>query len=79
MTAVTLDQAIEVAMQLPLDQREMLLDIVSRRDTEARRQEIARDAQESIAAFRAGDLKPQTSDDIIDIIRRIPVENACEE
>lgn len=78
MTAVTLDQAIEVAMQLPLEQREMLLEIVSRRDIEARRQEIAQDAKESIAAYRSGAMKPQTADDIIASLRQDSEEGAEE-
>lgn len=70
MSTITLDQAIDVAMQLPLEQREILLDVIRRRDIEARRQEIARDAEESLAAFRAGELKPQSADEVIRELRR---------
>jgi len=69
MSIVTLDQAIDIAMQLPLDQRELLLDIIRRRDIEARREEIAKDAEASLAAFRAGELKPQPVDEIIQELR----------
>ncbi len=67
---VTLDYAIDTAMQLPPEQQEMLLEILRKRQIEARRREIARDAQESLAAFRAGKLNGQTATEIIDELRR---------
>ncbi len=70
MNAVTLDQAIDVAMQLPLEQREILLEIIRSRDIEARREEIAQDARESLAAFHAGELKPQTAGEVMLELRR---------
>ncbi len=66
MSAITLDRTIEMAMQLSFEQQEMLLEIIRKRHIEARRDEIARDAQASLAAFRAGHLKPQTADQVID-------------
>jgi hypothetical protein len=61
MPAATLDQALDIVMQLPAEQQEMLLDILHRRLVEARRQEIARDAQESLADYSAGQLNPQSA------------------
>ena len=58
---VTLDLAIDTALQLPSEQREMLIDILRNRQIEARRQEIAAEARKSIAAFREGKLKGQTA------------------
>lgn len=52
-------------MQLKPQQREMRLDIIRKREIEQRREEIARDAKKSIAAFHAGELKPQPVQDII--------------
>lgn len=69
MSASTFDQAIETVMQLPLEQQEMLVDIIRSRHIESRRREIARDAQESIAAFRAGKLKPQPAEAVIADLR----------
>lgn len=57
MDGVTLDYALDIVMQLSSEQREMLVDIVRRREIEARREEIAREAEEAIAAFRRGELK----------------------
>ena len=67
---VTLDQVIDSAMQLPLEQQEMLLEILQSRQIEARRLEMARDAQESLAAVRAGKLKGQTAAEIIVDLRK---------
>jgi len=68
METVTLDQAIDMAMRLPLEQREMLLQIIRQRDIEVRREEIAKDTRASIAAFRAGKLQRQSVDDVIRIV-----------
>lgn len=56
---ITLDQALDTVSQLPLEQREMLAEILHKRQITERRQAIARDAQEAVAAFRRGDLKAQ--------------------
>jgi len=70
MNVVTLNQAIDTAMQLPPEQQEMLLEILRGRHIEARRQEIAQDAQESLAAFRAGKLKTQSAEAVIEELRQ---------
>lgn len=70
MNTISLDEALETVMQLPPDQQEMLIDIVRHRQVERQRQEIADDAQESLAAFRAGELNPQSASDIISELRR---------
>ena len=62
---VTLEEAISTVNQLPIDQREMLLEIVKNQMIEAQREEIAKDAKDAIAAFYRGDLKPQPIENII--------------
>lgn len=69
MNTVTLDQALDTIMQLPLEQQEMLIEIWYRRRIEVRRQEIAQDAQASIAAFRANQYAPQPVGKIIAELR----------
>jgi hypothetical protein len=69
MSVVTLDQVIDTVMQLPLEQQEMLVEIIRRRHVEKRRREIALDAEKSIAAFRAGILRPQSLESIIAELR----------
>ena len=70
MNAVTLDQAINTAMQLPPDQQEMLVDILSKRRIEIRRQEIMTNSNKSIAAFRQGQFKAQSAEDAIAELHR---------
>ena len=70
MDTITLDQAIDTVMQLSFEEQEMLLDIIRNRHLESRRQEIARDAQASIAAFLAGELKLQPLNEIITELRQ---------
>ena len=65
MNTISLDEALETVMQLPPEQQEMLIDIVRHRQIERRRQEIARDAQHSLAAYNAGEYKPQSAVQII--------------
>lgn len=65
MTTMTLDYAIDVAMELSIEEQEMLVEIIQRRQTEMRRQEMAADARQSIDAFRTGELKSQPAAAII--------------
>lgn len=74
MSEITLDTALDTVMELPLEQQEMLIDIVRKRHIEHRRQEIAQDAQESLASFRAGQLKPQSATEVIVELRQALVE-----
>jgi hypothetical protein len=67
---VTLDQAIDVAIQLPPAQQEMLLDVLRSRRIEARRAEIAADARDAIAAYRIGQLETQSVEIVIAELRR---------
>jgi len=67
---VTLDQAIDTAMQLPPAQQDMLLEILHSRRIEARRLQIANDARDSIAAYRTGQLKTQSAETVIAELRR---------
>ncbi len=50
----TLEQVLETALQLPHEQQEMLIKILQNRYHQSRRAEIATDAQQSLADFRAG-------------------------
>jgi len=70
MELMTLDRALDVAMMLPVEQRRMLIEILERREIEAWREETARDAEEARRAFHAGDLKPQTADELIADLER---------
>lgn len=65
MNVVTLDQAIDTASQLSPDQQEMLIDILSKRRIETRRNEMMADASDSLNAFRQGRLKQQPAEEAI--------------
>ena len=61
----TLEQALNTVSQLPIEQQEMLIEIIQNRLIENRRQEIAEDAEKAILSFHKGELKPQTADEVI--------------
>jgi len=62
---IKFEQVVDTVLQLPLDQQEMLEALLRGWHIKARRQEIARDAQESLTAFHAGQLKPQSAQAVI--------------
>jgi len=62
---MTLDQALNDIMQLDDSSREMLLDILLKRQVEARRDEIARNAKKSIKDYRSGKYTLLSSEDAI--------------
>lgn len=70
MKAITLDQVIDTALQLPPEQQEMLVDILRRRQIEKRRAEIAADAQKSLSDFRNGKYKSQSAASVIADLHR---------
>lgn len=64
-----LDRVLDEAMTLPLGQQEMLVQILQQRIIDKRRDEIARDAAVSLAEFKAGNLKPQSTEEAIAELR----------
>ena len=64
-----LDKVLDEAMNLPLEQRQMLIQILQRRLIEQRRDEIASDAQLSLTEFKEGRLKIQTPTEAIADLR----------
>ncbi|MDX2243900.1 MAG: hypothetical protein NW224_24755 [Leptolyngbyaceae cyanobacterium bins.302] len=65
-----LEQVLETALQLPYEQQEMLIRILQNRHHENRRAEIAADATQSLADFRASKFQPQTAADVITALRQ---------
>ena len=65
----SLDRVLDEVMDLPPEQQEMLMQILQRRLIERRRDEIARDAEFSLAEFRAGKLQAQSASDVISELR----------
>ncbi|NJO41153.1 MAG: hypothetical protein HC769_02930 [Cyanobacteria bacterium CRU_2_1] len=66
----TLEQVLDIALQLPLEQQTILIEILRHRQIEARRAEIATNAQQAIEAFHQGQLAPQSADVAIAELRR---------
>jgi len=62
---MTLTEVLNVVEQLTHEDQETLLRIVRNRQIERRRDEIAKDAQESLAAYRAGLLPSYTAKEAI--------------
>jgi len=68
--AMTFEQVVETIRQFPAEQQEILIDLIRGWRTETRRREIAHDAQKSLAAFRSGQLKPQSAQAVITELRQ---------
>ncbi len=66
----SLNQVLEVALQLPYEQQEMLIEILQNRHYENRRTEIALDARQTLADFHAGRFQPQSAEDVIAALRQ---------
>ncbi len=66
----TLDQVLEAALQLSTEQQEMLIKILQNRHHESRRAEIAADAQQTLADFRAGKFLAQSAEPAIATLRQ---------
>jgi hypothetical protein len=64
------EQVVDTVMELPFEQQEMLKDLITKWHIEARRAEIARDAEASLMFYRTGRLKPQSAQNIIAELRQ---------
>jgi hypothetical protein len=60
-----LDKALDDVMQLDDNSREMLLEILQKRQVGIRRARIAKDAKESLKDFHAGNFTPVTAGEAI--------------
>jgi hypothetical protein len=69
MKTAVLDQVLASAAALPVDQQEMLEDLLSKRRIEAWRRETATEARSAARALRSGKLKPQPVEDVIARLR----------
>jgi hypothetical protein len=72
---MTLEQALMTVNELPIEQREMLIEIVKNQMIESYRDEIAQNAKEAREAFQRGELKPQPLEDIINELRTLLTED----
>lgn len=62
---MTIDQALDDIMQLDEASREMLLDILQKRQIELNRDRIAKNAKKALKEFHAGNFTPMSAEDAI--------------
>jgi hypothetical protein len=62
---VTIQSTLDDIMKLDFNSREMLLEILQKRQIEARRDEIAAHAKQSLKDYKTGKATPVDADEII--------------
>ncbi|MFB2120157.1 hypothetical protein [Parapedobacter sp. 2B3] len=67
----TIDSALQEFMQLDFNTREMLLDIMQKRQAEARRRAIARNAKAGQRDYHAGKLKSESASALIQRLEQL--------
>jgi hypothetical protein len=68
---MTLDKVLTSAETLPRDEQEMLEELLRKRRIEAWRRETAAEARKAVKAFRAGRLKAEPVETVIDRLRAV--------
>ena len=58
-------ELIESVEALPLDDQQILMDIINRHIIEQRREELFSDMEESLEAYRKGEIRVGTVDDLL--------------
>jgi hypothetical protein len=66
---IVFEEVVETLRELSSEQQDILIELLHNWRAQARRQEIARDAEASLAAFRRGEFVPQSADDVIQELR----------
>lgn len=62
---VTVESALEDIMKLDFTSREMVLEILQKRQIEARRSEMAKNAKQSVKDYQSGKIKPIGIDEVL--------------
>lgn len=68
---VTINSTLEDIMHLDYASREMLLEILQKRQVEARRDEIAKNAKKSLKGYRSGKLPAFTAEEVIEKLNNL--------
>jgi len=63
---VTINSTLDDIMQLDYASREMLLEILQKRQIEARRNEMAKTAKQTLKKYHSGKILPLTADEVVD-------------
>ena len=64
------DDTLDAIMKMDEDDREMLLEIVKKRQIELRRNELAKTARKAEKEFREGKLKPMDASELIEKLKK---------
>jgi hypothetical protein len=67
---MSFEQLLDLTMELPLSEREILLDVLTQRNAEEKRNEIAEYYEYAKNEFLKGNLKSQALPDIIEELER---------
>lgn len=67
----TIDSMLDDIMRLDFESREMLLEILKKRQIEAQRDEIAKDAKRDLKDYKSGKLKSQTAEEVIEELNKL--------
>jgi hypothetical protein len=70
MATLTLDRVLTDAERLPLEEQQILEDLLRKRRIEAWRAETATEGRKSATAFRSGKLKAQSAEEVIARLRK---------
>lgn len=62
---VTINSTLEDIMELDYASREMLLEILQKRQIEARREEISKKAKSTLKEYNSGKILPLTAEEVI--------------
>ncbi len=65
MKTATFDEALDIIESFPEDQRESIVEIVKRRLTEERREQIAQTIKEAREEYACGEVRRGTVDDLM--------------
>jgi hypothetical protein len=68
---VTINSTLEDIMQLDYSSREMLLEILQKRQIEERRDQIAKGAKQSVKDYQKGNFISLTTDEVVDKLNQL--------
>jgi len=64
----TINETLDKIMQLDIPSREMLMEILQKRQIEERRKEIVRNGKQSKAAYKAGKITPTSAANVVGLL-----------
>jgi len=65
MSKPSFQELIETVESLPIEDREMLVEIINKRIVEQRREELVADMEASLEAYKRGEVRTGTVDDLM--------------